>query len=210
MDFTKHLQIAGIAVFLDFEKAFDSVEWDYIQMCLLTFNFGSQLRRWVGVFYKDISSSVLNNGHASKHFLLERGVRQGCPVSGMLFVIAIELLAQTVRRSSNMKGIAIQPNQEEKLAQYADDTTAFLSDVESVPSLFDLLAQFEKCSGLKINQSKSKILWLGLLTHRKDAIFDLQLSHKPVYALGVYFSYDYDAADSKLFLEKLGTIKKDA
>ena len=85
-----------------------------------SFNFGPQLRQWVSVFYKDISSCVLNNGHASKHFILERGVRQGCPLSGMLFVIAIEFLAQTIRRSRNIKGIIIQPNHEVKLSQYAD------------------------------------------------------------------------------------------
>ena len=208
MDFTKHMQIPGIAVFLDFEKAFDSVEWNYVQKCLSSFNFGPQLRQWVSVFYKDISSCVRNNGHASKHFILERGVRQGCPLSGMLFVIAIEFLAQTIRRSRNIKGITIQPNQEVKLSQYADDSTAFLADTQSVSNLFDLLHQFEKCSGLKINQSKSEMLWLGSQCHRKDAILNLQLSCDPVYALGVHFSYDQEATVKKNFLENLGTLKR--
>jgi len=86
MDFTKIENIPGIAVFLDFEKAFDSIEWDFIQKCLESFNFGPNLRQLVSVFYKDISS-CLNNGVASKHFYLERGVRQGCPLSGILFVL---------------------------------------------------------------------------------------------------------------------------
>ena len=110
MEFTKSMQIPGIAIFLDFEKAFDSVEWDYIQKCLSSFNFGLQLRACVGVFYKNISSCVLNNGHASKHFFLQRGVRQGCPLSGMLFVIAIELVAQSIRHSDIIKGIKVQAN----------------------------------------------------------------------------------------------------
>ena len=117
MDFTKHLQIPGIAVFFDFERAFDSVEWDFIQKCPLSFHFGSQLREWVNVFCKDISSCMLNNGHACKQVLSERGERQGCLLPGKLFVIAIELPAQTIRtRSSNIKGIAIQRNQDAKLA----------------------------------------------------------------------------------------------
>ena len=59
-----------------------------------------------------------------------RGVRQGCPLSGMLFVIAIEILAQKIRHSKMIKGIEIEYNgsQEIKLSQYADDTTALLSD----------------------------------------------------------------------------------
>ena len=96
----------------------------------------------------------MNNGHASEPFLLERGVRQGCPLSGMLFVIAIEVLAQKIRRSKMIKGIEIEYNgsQEIKLSQYADDTTALLSDSESVMQLFELLGLFERCSGLKINE----------------------------------------------------------
>ena len=151
---------------------------------------------------------MLNNGHASKHFILERGVRQGCPLSGMLFVIAIEFLAQTIRRSRNIKGIIIQPNHEVRLSQYADDSTAFLADTQSVSSLSDLLHQFEKCSGLKINQSKSEMLWLGSQCHRKDVILNVQLSCDPVYALGVHFSYDQEATVKKIFLEKLGTLRK--
>ena len=151
---------------------------------------------------------MLNNGHASKHFILERGIQQGCPLSGMLFVIAIEFLAQTIRRSRNIKGIIIQPNHEVKLCQYADDSTAFLADTQSVSNLSDLLHQFEKCSGLKINQSKSEMLWLGSQCHPKDAILNLQLSCDPVYALGVHFSHDQEATVKKNFLEKLGTLRK--
>ena len=154
MEYTKHKDIPGVAVFLDFEKAFDSVEWNYIQKCLEATNFGPLLRQWVYVFYHNISSCVLNNGHASEPFLLERGVRQGCPLSGMLFVIAIEVLAQKIRRSKMIKGIEIEYNgsQEIKLSQYADDTTALLSDSESVMQLFELLDLFERCSRLKINE----------------------------------------------------------
>ena len=115
MDFTKIKNIPGIAVFLDSEKAFDSIEWDFIQKCLESFNFGPNLRQSISVFYKDISSCVVNNGVASKLFYLERGVRQGCPLSGILFVIAMELLVQSRRRSNDIKGIYIQGNEKVKL-----------------------------------------------------------------------------------------------
>ena len=127
MDFTKRNNLPEIAVFLDFEKAFDSIEWDFLQICLQSFNFGPQLRRWVSIFYNNITSCILNNGYASNHFLLERGVSQGCPLSGMLFIIAIEVLAQNIRNSNEIKGIKIQNNRIVKLSQYADDTTAILA-----------------------------------------------------------------------------------
>ena len=107
MEYTKHEDIPGVAFFLGFEKAFDSVEWNYIQKCLEATTFGPHLRQWVFVFYHNISSCVLNNGHASEPSLLERDVRQGCPLSGVLFVIAIEVLAQKIIRSKMIKGIEI-------------------------------------------------------------------------------------------------------
>ena len=208
MSFTKKKNIPGLAVFLDFEKAFDSIEWCYLQKCLEAFNFGPQLRQWITVLYNNISSCVLSNGFATKHFNLRRGVRQGCPLSGILFVIGVEILSNAIKRSKEIEGIQIVPNKSIKITQYADDTTVFVKDIRSVHRLFDLLQQFENCSGLRINQSKSEILWLGSLRQRKDSILKLKLSDETVYALGVYFSYDEELATKRNFFEKLPKLKK--
>ena len=84
-----------------------------------------------------------------------------------------------------IKGIEIESNgsQEIKLSQYADDTKALLSDSESVMQLFELLGLFERCSGLKINESKSELLWLGSWRHRKDKILKRSLSTRLVFIL---------------------------
>ena len=208
MSFTKKKNIPGLAVFLDFEKAFDSIEWCYLQKCLEAFNFGPQLRQWISVLYNNISSCVLNNGFATKHFNLSRGVRQGCPLSGILFVIGVEILSNAIKRSKEVEGIQIDQNKSIKITQYADDTTVFVKNIRSVHRLFDLLRQFENCSGLRINQSKSEILWLGSLRQRKDSILNLKLSDETVYALGVYFSYDEELATKRNFFEKLPKLKK--
>ena len=84
----------------------------------------------------------------------------------------------------------------------------FVKDIRSVHSLFDLLQQFENCSGLRINQGKSEMLWLGSLRQRKDSILNLKLSDETVYALGVYFSYDEELATKRNFFEKLPKLKK--
>ena len=95
-----------------------------------------------------------------------------------------------------------------KLSQYADDTIAFLEDTESLSYLFSLLSQFENCSGLKINQSKSELLWLGSLRHRKDTFQNLRMNEEPIYALGVYFSYDEKLAAKKNFFDRLDSLRK--
>ena len=120
----------------------------------------------------------------------------------------MELLAQSIRRSNDTKDIYIQGNEEVKLTQYADDTTPILADVESVSNLFELLSLFEKCSGLKINQAKSEMLWLGSMRHRRDAVCNIQISDDPVYALGVHFTYNTELSYKKNFFDKLGSLKK--
>ena len=154
------------------------------------------------MFYTDISSCVLNNRYASKNFRLERRVRQGCLLSSTLFIIANELLAQRIRCSKEIKGITIDEHNDVKLLQYADDTTVLLSDVQSASKLFDLLSLFKRCSGLKLNQTKSEKLWLGSVRHRKDSILDLQMSGEPVYVLGVHFTYDLEVSEKKNFYDK--------
>ena len=150
MDFTVKENIPGLMLFIDFQKAFDSVEWDFLFKCLEAFNFGPDFLHWVKVFYKNIHSCILNKGMTSSFFTLERGVRQGDPLSPYLFVVAVETLAIAIRQNSDIKGIFIE-EQETKLLQYADDTTAILADTNSVKVLFELLDRFRSISGLKIN-----------------------------------------------------------
>ena len=171
--YTKGKNIPGIAIFLDFRKAFDSVEWDYIAKVLDVFKFKDDFKRWVKVLYTDKSSCVINNGFASPFFKLKRGVRQGCPLSGLLFVLAIELLALAIKNDPLIQGISVG-EQEIKLLQYADDTTVFVRNTSSVEALLRLLDKFKNCSGLEINTHKSEALWLGSWKDRCDKPFSFK------------------------------------
>ena len=93
LNFTADQDIEGIALFIDFEKAFDSLEWEYLFKALDTFQFRPDFKTWVKTLYTNISSCIINNGFASESFTLKRGVRQGCPLSGLLFILAAELLS---------------------------------------------------------------------------------------------------------------------
>ena len=70
MDFTAKKSIPGLMIFIDFEKAFDSVEWDILRYCLESFNFGPNFIHWVKTFYRNIQSCVINNGLSSEYFNL--------------------------------------------------------------------------------------------------------------------------------------------
>ena len=149
-------QIPGLLLFIDFEKAFDSIEWPFIERILKHFNFGASLLTWFKLFYSNISSCIQNNGWSSEFFSLSRGVRQGCPLSPYLFILCAEVLANAVRKDQNIRGINIA-NVECKLSQYADDTTMILDGSElSLLRTFLLLDNFAISSGLKINYEKNR------------------------------------------------------
>ena len=96
--------------------------------------------RLVHMFYNDVQSCLINNGLCSHYFHINRGVREGDPLSPYLFITAVEILAIAIRNQENIKGITID-GVENKLLQLADDTTstAVLSDLDSARALFGLL-----------------------------------------------------------------------
>ena len=117
---------------------------------------------WIKIFYNNIESCVLNNGWSTNCFKLERGVRQGCPLSPYLFILGVEILAEKVRNSKDIKGIFVQGNQI-KVSQYADDTTLILDgSKKSLTSSLQILEDFKAISGLSLNNKKTEALWIGV------------------------------------------------
>ena len=132
-------------------------------------------------------------------------MRQGDPLSPYLFIIAVELLAVSIRSCSEINGIKID-SKEFKMVQYADDLTAFVSDIRSAQCLFKLLDRFEKCSGLKVNYTKTEAMWIGSSRNNTETPLALKW-RKTVKALGVHFSYNNKESMQKNFYDKLRGIK---
>ena len=194
-------------IFIDFHKAFDSMEWTYLVSCLKAFQCGPDFIRWVKTLYKNIQSCVINNGLTTDYFALERVVRQGDPLSPNLFVAVVETLAIGIGENTAINGITVG-KEETKLLQYADDTTAVLSDMDSTRALFTLLDVFKELSGRRINSSKTEGMWVGSSRSNKLKPFHIKWPDEPVKALGVYYSYDMKLLHEKNFIEKLESDKK--
>ena len=106
-------------------------------------------------------SCILQNGYLSESFMLQRGCRQGDPISPYIFILCVEILGKMIRDDKNLQGIKIN-NKEFKLCQYADDTQVFLDGSEkSLHHLMSILQRFYYMSGLKINEDKTNLRLYG-------------------------------------------------
>jgi len=158
---------------IDQLKAFDRVSHSFLLQTLNNFGFGPNFTQWIKTIYNAVSSSVKVNGWLTAFIPLGRGLRQGCALSMPLYILTAEILAITIRASTEIKGLR-PPNSttDVKLSQYADDTTLLLKDTSSITHTFSILNLYERASGAKINRDKCKGLWSGSLKHRTDNLMD--------------------------------------
>ena len=143
---------------IDFHKAYDTVEWKSLYKILKSFGFGDKFISMVAVCQTNISSAIINNGNRSEFFELSRGLRQGCPLSCLLFDFVVEIIGIKIRQSQDVEGIPITDKVSKKLAQYADDLwVAMLHKKSCYTAMFTILKEFERFTGLAINYNKTEI-----------------------------------------------------
>ncbi|KAL9962757.1 hypothetical protein ACROYT_G031895 [Oculina patagonica] len=211
LSYTDIEKLPGLLLFIDFEKAFDTLEWTFVEKTLKYYNFGNSLVSWIKLFYTDISSCIQNNGWTSDFFNLSRGVRQGCPLSPYLFILCAEILGAAIRRDKLIHGIKIS-EQECKVSQYADDTTLILDGTKpSLERSFLLLDIFARMSGLKVNYDKTEALWIGSFKDRTDKLAikqNIKWTFRKVKSLGVWFSTSVEEAAILNYQEKKEKISK--
>ena len=157
-------------------------------------------------FYKNIESTVLNNGYASKWIKPSRGVRQGRPLSPFLFVLTAELMSNKIRQSDTVKGVSLCGN-EIKISQFADDTNLICADIPSVENVLQILVDFGNISGLTLNKEKTKAMWLGRSVKNKDKPLGFKWVSCPTRFLGVHLLYDKRGNDYQNFDLKIGELQ---
>ncbi len=145
------------AVFsLDAEKAFDRQEWNYMWAVLQCFGFGEHFISMIKTLYHSPAASVITGNIISPSFPLQRGTRQGCPLSPLLFCLSLEPLAQAIRKSE--VSIKIHDHNH-SISLYADDIILYLDHFDvSVSSIIKEFDHFNSLSGYKINWSKSALM----------------------------------------------------
>jgi hypothetical protein len=177
---------------LDFEKAFDLVEHSTIIQVLVHMGFPPRWIDWVHAIFSSASSAVLLNGVPGKVFKCKRGVRQGDPLSPLLFVLAAELLQILINKAAAMNLIKppiSQLSDDFPIVQYADDTLLLMqADARQLIFLKALLHSFAESTGLKVNYGKSQMVPINV-SHDKTVhlanTFGCQIGVMPFTYLGL-------------------------
>uniref|UniRef100_A0A803JQP7 Reverse transcriptase domain-containing protein n=1 Tax=Xenopus tropicalis TaxID=8364 RepID=A0A803JQP7_XENTR len=140
---------------LDNEKAFDSVEWPYLWGTMKRVGIPPTYIQWVKALYAHPLARVRTNFKVSQPFSIKRGTRQGCPLSPLLFALAMEPLACRVRSDKEIEGLQVKDNIE-LISIYADDTLLYLANPDkALRAALTSINNHTAYSGLKINWSKS-------------------------------------------------------
>ncbi len=200
---------ANSAIFsLDALKAFDRLEWDYLWSVLERFGFGPKFLNIIRLLYKGPFASVTTGFCQSQPFPLQRGCRQGCPLSPILFALSLEPLAQALRQSQTITPITIN-NSHHHISLYADDIMLYLSNLNaSLPEVLHLFNSFSTMSGYKINWDTSFLMALNSITKAASLPSGLVFANSCTY-LGIKIADSLPRIAQTNFSEISQKIKRD-
>ena len=105
LEIAKTLVLEGFLVTVDIEKAFDSVNHCFLLQILPKFGFGIDFVRSIKMILKNQESRIINGGKTTRYFKLERGARQGDPISAYLFILVLEIFFILVKNNPKVKGL---------------------------------------------------------------------------------------------------------
>ena len=151
----------------------------------------------------------MNNGKSTDYFGLERGTRQGDPLSPYIFILVMEILFIQVRDDNEINGFEIK-DFHLKLSAYADDAYFFLRNVGSLNRLFQMFENSEKFSSLRISLGKCEACWIGAAERCLEKPFKckwISLKTDSIKVLGNHISYNTTLAHKLNFLESLSAMK---
>ena len=162
----------GAMIFLDFEKAFDTVSHELLVEAIDRMGFGPDFKRWVGLLYNPESPPqrrTVSNGKRSAYWSVQRGVAQGCPLSPALYLVVAEALTRMANEGVSyreehlqIEGIKVGGLHPFRVSQFADDTVMLLANTgRDLDSMWKVVEVFERGTGMRVNKAKTEGLQLG-------------------------------------------------
>ncbi|XP_062075287.1 uncharacterized protein LOC133779329 [Humulus lupulus] len=196
---------------IDLSKAYDTVDWHFVEELLKNLCFPSRFINWILVCLKGTSYSLLMNGRIQGSFKGEKGLRQGDPISPLLFVLIMEYLTRLLAHNSGKKGFGFHPLCKHlRLTNlcFADDLIIFCKgNINSVRGIQDAFKKFCDSTSLSANKAKSHIFFGGVKEEVKIKILGLMQMDEgsfPLKYLGVHLRpTKWKASECGVILDKL-------
>ena len=185
--------LEAVVLSLDFVKCFDKCSFSILHGSLDFFNFGSIVREWTQILYKDFQVRIQNNGHFSSPIPIEKGVHQGGCCSSIYFLVIAEILALSLRSNERIEGIELRMIRN-LLNQFADDMDIFtMCTKQSLQAIHHELEEFRKQSGFTVSYDKTTLYRIGSLRHSDAAMYDMNQfswSNKDINVLGITIAHE--------------------
>ena len=210
IDYVNNNNKTGALLFLDFQKAFDSLEWNFIHKCLIKMGFGNDFCKWVKIIYNEPCGFIKINGFISSTINIQRGIRQGCPLSALLFIICTEYMSLHIKQNKGIEGISLsdESSHDIKITQYADDTCLFLKDDSFIEDSLQEIQNFGSVSGLSLNLNKTEGLLIGTLKHKLPRYNAIKWPKEPIRYLGIYIQNDMTKCYKQNWDDKIENMQK--
>jgi exonuclease III len=155
--------LSHVILLLDFRKAYDTVAREFLFLALLKFGFSEAFVNMLRRLHDGTTARFLVNGELSEEIDVKTGIRQGCPLAPLLFILAAEVVALAIQQDSQVRGIEIPGGGGERheFSAFVDDSTVFLDQAQQVPRVMQIVANFGKISGLQVQPTKSHLIFLN-------------------------------------------------
>lgn len=193
IEFSKTSNQPTYIISFDQEKAFDKVNWDFLLLTLNHFKFPKTFINQIKAIYKNIQSNFNINGKLTPFIAIERGVRQGCPLSLLLYILIAEILGNSIMENTKITGFKL-PNVNNfiKHIQFADDLTTITHDLQSIHEINQTLNEFALATGSTLNKEKTKGIALNHPTGIPPQLpnINIKWNHPETKILGITFTED--------------------
>ena len=177
---------------IDQEKTSDKIDQKFLYKTMSKMGFSQTFINFIKILYKNNTSTITNNGYLSKQVQIQRGLRQGCPLSLPLYVIQGEVTTTNINQVRYIKRIKIPSHTKEiKISQYADDSNFLLTDQKSVEKVITFFQNLNKASGVTINLDKTKISPINTdqINYLQNQLPDITIKdrYQTIKTLGIFF-----------------------
>uniref|UniRef100_A0A8C7E3S4 Reverse transcriptase domain-containing protein n=1 Tax=Naja naja TaxID=35670 RepID=A0A8C7E3S4_NAJNA len=198
-------------MFVDAQKAFDNLNWNFLIKQLTGMKCGENFLGFIKQIYNIQTAKVLINGEATGDITINKGVRQGCLLAPLLYILAEEILLTQIRQNQEIKGLKIK-KEEYKLQAFADDMVFILEEpIQTGPRLLQEIEEYGRVAGLKVNKDKTKILTKNCTKHLKEELSNtlgIQTVNKVKY-LGILLTPRCSAIRKENYDKLISQITKD-